>query len=52
MHAVEDCRIGRHIHLTLEADSAEQAEELVEKACKQLLANLIMEEYSFKVIPA
>jgi phosphoribosylformylglycinamidine synthase len=52
IHAVEDCRIGRHIHLTLEADSAEQAEELVEKACKQLLANLIMEEYSFKVIPA
>ncbi|QHT67595.1 phosphoribosylformylglycinamidine synthase subunit PurS [Rhodocytophaga rosea] len=46
---VEDVRIGKHISLELEADNENVAEELVKSACKKLLANLIMEDYSYKI---
>lgn len=46
---VSGVRIGRHIRLFVEADSVAQAEEKVEIACKKLLANQIMESYTFTV---
>lgn len=46
---VADVRIGKHIHLELEAGSKEEAEEKVNIACKKLLANLIMEDYKFEL---
>ncbi|MCB0516270.1 MAG: phosphoribosylformylglycinamidine synthase subunit PurS [Chitinophagales bacterium] len=46
---IEEVRMGKHIHLRLQADSAEQAHEIVENACKQLLVNPIMEQYSFSL---
>jgi phosphoribosylformylglycinamidine synthase subunit PurS len=46
---IGDVRIGKHITLELEASSKEEAEKNVETACKKLLANLIMEGYTFKV---
>ena len=46
---VSDVRIGKHITLELEAASKEQAEKEAETACKKLLANLIMESYTYKV---
>ena len=46
---IQDVRIGKHITMTLEADTAEDASQKVETACKKLLANMIMETYSFKV---
>ena len=46
---IHNVRIGKHISLEIEADSAESATEKVEQACKSLLANLIMESYSFKL---
>lgn len=46
---VQDVRIGKHIQLRLEADCEEAAREKVEKACRKLLANLIMESYSFEL---
>ena len=45
--SINDCRIGRHIELVLEAKSEAEARETVDSACTQLLANLIMEEFSF-----
>lgn len=48
---VEDIRIGKHIRMVLEADSATAANEKVETACRKLLANLIMESYTFTVDP-
>lgn len=48
---ISDVRIGKHITLELEAHSKEEAEKSVELACKKLLANLIMEGYSFKINP-
>ncbi len=46
---VEDVRIGKFIELVLEAESKSAAEKKVEKACKKLLANLIMESYEFEL---
>jgi phosphoribosylformylglycinamidine synthase subunit PurS len=46
---IGDVRIGKHIALELEATSKEEAEKTVDTACKKLLANLIMEGYSFKI---
>jgi phosphoribosylformylglycinamidine synthase PurS subunit len=46
---ITNVRIGKHITLELVADSREQAEEMVDAACKKLLANLIMESYEFEL---
>jgi phosphoribosylformylglycinamidine synthase subunit PurS len=47
MATIDNVRIGRHISLEVEADTKETAESQVDTACKKLLANLIMEEYTF-----
>jgi phosphoribosylformylglycinamidine synthase PurS subunit len=46
---IHNIRIGKHITLEIEADSAETAHNKVDQACKNLLANLIMESYSFRI---
>lgn len=45
----EQVRIGKFIEMELEAGSEQEAREMVETACKKLLANPIMEKYSFSV---
>jgi phosphoribosylformylglycinamidine synthase len=47
VQGVADIRIGRHVAMTLEADSEVAAREVVEVTCKKLLANLIVETYDF-----
>ena len=47
---IQNIRIGKHISLEIDADSAEAANAKVDEACKNLLANLIMESYSFKLV--
>lgn len=49
---VADVRVGKHIRLTVNADSEEAARAQVETACRQLLANPIMEGYAFRLAPA
>ncbi len=49
VHGVGDVRIGRHISLEFEADNEAAAEQIVENACKKLLANLIMESYTYSI---
>ncbi|MEL6862863.1 MAG: phosphoribosylformylglycinamidine synthase subunit PurS [Bacteroidota bacterium] len=49
LSGVEDIRIGKHIKMTLEADSEASANEKVEIACKKILANVIMETYSYSI---
>ncbi len=44
---VEDIRIGKHIRMVIAADSETDAREKVDTACKKLLINPIMENYSF-----
>lgn len=49
LEQVQDVRIGKHIQLQLEAENEEAARNKVDKACRKLLANLIMESYSFEL---
>jgi phosphoribosylformylglycinamidine synthase len=42
-------RVGKHIQLQVEAGNAEEAEALLDSACRQLLANTIMERYQFRL---
>lgn len=42
-------RVGRHIRLFVDATSKEDAQAKVDEACKKLLANLIMETYTFQI---
>ena len=49
---IKDVRIGKHIHLLIEAADEEQARTATDTACKKLLANPIMESYTFEVSPA
>ena len=46
---IENVRVGRHIRLFVEATNKEIAEQKVDEACKKLLANQIMENYSFSL---
>ncbi|MEY2799432.1 MAG: phosphoribosylformylglycinamidine synthase subunit PurS [Bacteroidota bacterium] len=50
LSAIQNVRIGKHISLEIEADTEAQAKEQVDQACKNLLANLIMESYEFTVV--
>ncbi len=47
---IANVRIGKHITLEIEAATESAATEKVDAACKNLLANLIMESYSFKLV--
>lgn len=49
LNAIDNVRIGKHI--TLEVDAADEAaaRTQVDEACKKLLVNQIMEEYSFEL---
>jgi len=44
---VADVRMCKAVEVTVEASSAEAAEVLVREMCERLLANPVMEEYSF-----
>ena len=46
---IEAVRIGKHISLHLDAADEAEARTKVETACSKLLANLIMEEYTFTI---
>ena len=46
---ITNVRIGKHITLSIEAANEEEAATRVEKACKELLHNPIMEYYTFKI---
>jgi phosphoribosylformylglycinamidine synthase len=49
---VHDVRIGKHIEMTFEAANESEANSKVENACKKLLANVIMEKYTFHLTEA
>ncbi|TAD99268.1 MAG: phosphoribosylformylglycinamidine synthase subunit PurS [Bacteroidetes bacterium] len=50
MENVTGVRIGKHITMEVEAESKEAAAKQVEQACQKLLANLIMEQYSYEIL--
>ncbi len=50
INAIENVRIGKHMTMEVEAEDDKQAMEIVEKACKELLYNPIMESYEIKIV--
>jgi phosphoribosylformylglycinamidine synthase len=42
-------RVGKNITLQIEAENAENAKQIAENACKQLLANPVMENYTLHI---
>lgn len=44
-----DVRIGKHIEMSLEAATEEDARHKVDLSCKKLLTNVITETYHFSV---
>ncbi len=47
---VDDVRVGKYIELRLDDLSRSQAETRVKAMCEKLLANTVIESYSFEVI--
>lgn len=46
---VTDVRIGKHLTIKLSAVNEAEAKQKIEEACKKLLANPIMESYSYEL---
>jgi phosphoribosylformylglycinamidine synthase subunit PurS len=49
LHAATDVRIGKFIELSLDCATEEEASRLAGEACSKLLANPVMEDYSFTI---
>lgn len=47
---VQDVRVGKHITLQIEATSIEEAKGIATQTAKDLLANLVMEEFEVEAI--
>lgn len=47
--AVDEVRIGKYMEITLQTESRAAAEEMLEKMCKQLLANTVVEDYRYEL---
>ncbi len=57
LHSIEfdkltNVRIGRYVTLDVESDSSDSAKDMVENACKKLIANPIVEDYSIEIVEA
>ncbi len=46
---VADVRVGKFLVLTLDSPDRRQAEQLVREMCDRLLANPVIEDYTFEV---
>ncbi len=49
LNKASNVRIGKFITMDLDSNTAEEANEMAELACKKLLANLIMEGYNIRI---
>ena len=46
---VSDVRVGRYVELELAAPTVDAASERVTAMCRQLLANEVIEDFSFEI---
>tara|TARA_B110000305_G_C18831441_1_gene355910 strand:+ start:119 stop:373 length:255 start_codon:yes stop_codon:yes gene_type:complete len=49
LEEISEVRVGRHVRLMVDAASEVEAKSKVDEACKKLLANQIMESYTFQI---
>jgi len=47
---VEDVRQGKYIEVDLAETDASKARETVDKMCRDLLANMVIENYAFELV--
>ena len=47
--SVKDVRVGKYITMHIDESSKKKAESVVFDMCEQLLANIVIEEYSFEL---
>ena len=47
---VGDVRQGKYIELALDETDTARARDTVERMCKELLANTVIENYSFEIV--
>lgn len=50
MNGVKNVRIGKSVHLTVDAATEDEARTVTEEACRKLLANPVMEDFTFSII--
>lgn len=50
--SIENVRVGKHVTLSIDAESEEEAVNKVEDACKKVLTNPVMEQYEYQIVPA
>ncbi|MBL7765827.1 MAG: phosphoribosylformylglycinamidine synthase subunit PurS [Chitinophagaceae bacterium] len=50
--AIQDVRIGKHITLSISAESKEHAYQIAESACQKMLYNAVMESYAIVITEA
>ncbi len=48
-HGVEEVRMGKFLQVRLKADDQEKAKEEVEKMCRKILANPVIEDYRIEI---
>jgi len=48
---INKIRQGKLFDIELETNSKEEAEKLTEEICKILLANMVIEDYTVKILP-
>ncbi len=49
-NSINNIKIGKYVELNVEAESFESAEEIVNQACMQLIANPIIEDYFIDLV--
>jgi phosphoribosylformylglycinamidine synthase subunit PurS len=49
MSSINGVRIGKNITLNIEANNAEEAHQIADEACKKMLYNAVMEQYSIAI---
>jgi phosphoribosylformylglycinamidine synthase len=47
--SIEETRIGKYIELKLSASSDDEARAMVKEASEKLLANMVMEDFTFEL---
>jgi phosphoribosylformylglycinamidine synthase subunit PurS len=47
---ISDVRIGKFVELIVQAENIEAARQLVDDACKKLIANPIIEDYDITMV--
>ncbi len=49
LQSIQDVRIGKHMTLSIEANSEQEARSIADSACKKMLCNAVMERFEIVV---